>query len=58
MNSLHRKLQFQLIQSKKTEEETDLSITSTVSADTPTDYVHHTDVSISSTVSADTPTNI
>lgn len=35
-----------------------LSITSTVSADTPTDYVHHTDVSITSTVSADTPTNI
>lgn len=35
-----------------------LSISSEVSADTPSDYVIHNDVSITSTVSADTPTNI
>lgn len=35
-----------------------LSISSSVSADTPSDYTHHTDVSITSTVSADTPSNI
>ena len=35
-----------------------LSITSTLTADTPSVYVNHVDVSITSTVTADTPTNI
>lgn len=55
--TLYDRLKF-FLRAIASEEASDLSIDSSVSADTPSDYTHHTDVSITSTVSADTPSNI